>query len=313
MAQIVLLRLGDEMQSSIFNNMYQPLCDDISQKYSTIQAKSAADVRPLLSDPSLQAILVVDGGLTIGKEHIALQKQLSSYAHAGGTIIFCCLFSSFTRPPDFNRMFRSFGLAWEFGDYHRTTFYLSQHIRSILGHQRAIELEREYSMKAVHLKNTLVGSRVYVPHEQSRTQSRVFAPTAVDQGQTPAAFSKHGSGWIGYIGDVNNEEGSRSLVMALLGKSNPRRSGTTVTPICILTSSDLATSTDTSAASKRRSSSSSSTMTTSHNIGCSICGQLTPVMQCSRCHTTQYCSTDCQKADWKEHKIYCGMPSLEPA
>ncbi|KAI4216994.1 MAG: hypothetical protein LQ349_009084 [Xanthoria aureola] len=239
MPQIVLLRLGDEMQTSIFDDLYQPLCDDISQKYSTIQTKSAADVRPLLSDPSLQAILVVDGGLTKGKKHIALQKQLSSYAHAG-----------------------------------------------------AIELEREYSMKAVHLKNTPADSRVYVPLEQSRTESRVFPPTAVDQEQTPAAFSQYGSGWIGYIGDVNNEEGSRSLLMALL---------------------DLATSTDTSAASKGRSSNSSSTITTSPIIGCSICGQLTPMMKCGRCHTTRYCSTDCQKADWKEHKIYCGKPSLEPA
>ena len=168
-------------------------------------------------------------------------------------------------------------------------------------------------MRAVHLKNTPADSRVYVPLEQSRTESRVFPPTAVDQGQTRAAFSKHGSGWIGYIGDVNNEEGSRLLLMALLGKSNPRRSGTTVTPIFILTSSDFATSTDTSAASKGRSSNSSSTITTSPNIGCSTCGQLTPMMKCGRCQTTRYCSTDCQKADWKEHKIYCGMPSLVPA
>ena len=94
MPQIVLLRLGDEMQTSIFDDMYQPLCDDISQKYPIIQAKSAADVRPLLSNPSLQAILIVDRGLTKGKKHIALQKQLSSYAHARGTIIFCCIFTS---------------------------------------------------------------------------------------------------------------------------------------------------------------------------------------------------------------------------
>ncbi|KAI4284336.1 MAG: hypothetical protein L6R38_001491 [Xanthoria sp. 2 TBL-2021] len=227
MAQVLFLRLGDGMQTSIFDDLYQGLCDEISQKYSTVQARSAADVRPLLSASSLKAILVVDGGLTVGKEHIALQKQLSSYAQAGGTIIFCCLFSSFSRPPDFDRMFRSFGLPWEFGNYHRTTFYLGQNIKSVLGHQRSIELEREYSMKAVHLKNTPVDSRVYVPLEQSRTQSMVFAPTAVDQEETPAAFSKHGSGWIGYVGDVNNEQGSRALIMALL---------------------DLATSTEASAA-----------------------------------------------------------------
>ncbi|KAL8654133.1 MAG: hypothetical protein Q9226_003553 [Calogaya cf. arnoldii] len=166
MAQILFLRLGDEMQTSIFDDLYQPFCDEISQKYSTTQARSAEDVKPLLSAPSLKVILVVDGGLTTGKKHIALQKQLSSYTQAGGSVIFCCLFSNFSRPPDFDRMFRSFGLPWEFGSYHRTTFYLSQKIKSVLGHQRAIELEREYSMKAVHLKKTPVDSRVYVPLEQ---------------------------------------------------------------------------------------------------------------------------------------------------
>ncbi|KAI4274378.1 MAG: hypothetical protein LQ337_003977 [Flavoplaca oasis] len=221
MAQIVLLRLGDEMQTSIFDDLYQPFCDEISQIYTIVSARSAAEVEPLLSHSSLRAILVVDGGLTVGKEHIALQKQLSSYAQAGGTVIFCCLFTSFSRPPDLNRMFQSFGLPWEFGAYHRTTFYLSQNTKSVLGHQRAIELEREYSMKAVHLKNTPVASRLYVPIEQSRTESRVFPPSAVDQEETPAAFSRHGSGWIGYVGDVNNEQGSRALIMALLGESIP--------------------------------------------------------------------------------------------
>ncbi|KAL8996184.1 MAG: hypothetical protein Q9169_004250 [Polycauliona sp. 2 TL-2023] len=218
MAQVLLLRLGDETQTSIFDDLYQDFCDEIGAKYSISQAKSAREVDSLLSNPSLQAILIVDGGLTVGKEHIVLQKQLSSYVNAGGTVIFCCLFSSFVRPPDVNRMFRSFGLPWEFGDYHRSTFYLSQKIKSVLGHQRAIELEREYSMKAVHLKHTLVDSRAYVPLEQSHTQSHVFAPSNVDQGQTPAVFAKHGSGWVGYIGDVNNEQGSRALIMALLGK-----------------------------------------------------------------------------------------------
>lgn len=222
-AQVLYLRLGDATQTSIFDDLYGDFCSHIDAKYSTSQARSAEVVTPLLSTPSLKAILVVDGGLTASKKHIALQKQLSAWAKSGRTIIFCCLFSSFVRPPDFNRMYRSFELDWQFGDYHRTTFYLSQKIKSLLGHQRAIELEREYSMKAVHLKNTPLDSRIYVPLEQSQTQSRVFAPGAVDQNQTPAVFAKHGSGWVGYIGDVNNESGSQVLIMALLGKSQHQR------------------------------------------------------------------------------------------
>ncbi|KAI0973731.1 putative MYND domain protein [Xylaria arbuscula] len=33
--------------------------------------------------------------------------------------------------------------------------------------------------------------------------------------------------------------------------------------------------------------------------------------RCSKCHTTLYCSQDCQKADWKMHKKVCGKQSHE--
>lgn len=42
--------------------------------------------------------------------------------------------------------------------------------------------------------------------------------------------------------------------------------------------------------------------------------------ECAKCHTTQYCSRDCQKADWKAHKKICstnanarasGMPRVD--
>ncbi|KAL8682717.1 MAG: hypothetical protein Q9186_001228 [Xanthomendoza sp. 1 TL-2023] len=121
--QVLYLRLGDETQLWLFDDMFKDLCSQIDANYSTIHAKSVADAQRMLLLPSLKVILVVDGGITIGKQHMALQKQL------------------------------------------------------------------------------------------------VFAPSAVDQQQSPAVFSKHGSGWIGYIGDVNNEGASQALTMALLGKS----------------------------------------------------------------------------------------------
>ncbi|KAL2066841.1 hypothetical protein VTL71DRAFT_1265 [Oculimacula yallundae] len=32
----------------------------------------------------------------------------------------------------------------------------------------------------------------------------------------------------------------------------------------------------------------------------------TPLKHCAKCKTTQYCSVDCQKSDWKIHKRTCG-------
>jgi hypothetical protein len=34
---------------------------------------------------------------------------------------------------------------------------------------------------------------------------------------------------------------------------------------------------------------------------------------CSRCRKVQYCSRDCQKADWKEHKVVCKYLAKDPS
>ncbi|KAL9591476.1 MAG: hypothetical protein Q9179_007684 [Wetmoreana sp. 5 TL-2023] len=216
-AQVLYLRLGDDAQIGIFNDLYESLQSQIDTKYSTTEVKSAAAVKPLLSSPSLKAILVVDGGLSGGR-CTALQTQLARYIKAGGTLIFCCLFSSFVSPLNADRLWSNFAMPWKFGDYHRSTFYLSQKATPAFGNQRAATLEREYSMKAVHLKDSTVDSKIYVPLEQSRVESMVFAPRPVDQSQSPAVWAKCGEGWLGFIGDVNNEQGSQKLLMVMLGK-----------------------------------------------------------------------------------------------
>ena len=38
-----------------------------------------------------------------------------------------------------------------------------------------------------------------------------------------------------------------------------------------------------------------------------------PISPCSRCHSIWYCSTTCQKADWKRHKFACRKPLSLPA
>lgn len=48
--------------------------------------------------------------------------------------------------------------------------------------------------------------------------------------------------------------------------------------------------------------------------GCRACGKVKTnkggtLLSCARCHKAKYCSTDCQRADWKSHKRHCRAPS----
>lgn len=47
--------------------------------------------------------------------------------------------------------------------------------------------------------------------------------------------------------------------------------------------------------------------------GCVICLRNNPAKKCGRCHTRQYCSSACQKADWKSHRLTCRLSQSAPA
>ncbi|KAI0270594.1 hypothetical protein BC834DRAFT_1031182 [Gloeopeniophorella convolvens] len=39
--------------------------------------------------------------------------------------------------------------------------------------------------------------------------------------------------------------------------------------------------------------------------GCGVCGKEGKMKSCSACYVVRYCSSECQKSDWKEHKKLC--------
>ena len=51
----------------------------------------------------------------------------------------------------------------------------------------------------------------------------------------------------------------------------------------------------------------------SEQFSCAGCGKKSSIAmkRCSRCKTMTYCSTECQKTDWKKHKLVCS--DMEPA
>ena len=77
-------------------------------------------------------------------------------------------------------------------------------------------LPNSYSQKAVFLAHVARDDSVYLPSSDSVTQSLVFPPSPANQNEAAVAFTKVGEGWLGYIGDVNNEQGSQVVIHSML-------------------------------------------------------------------------------------------------
>jgi hypothetical protein len=72
-------------------------------------------------------------------------------------------------------------------------------------------------MKAVHVEGIKAEEAVYAPTDDSRIQSHVFAPTKITNlSAAPVVYTQIGSGFLGYIGDVNAEEETTSVILAML-------------------------------------------------------------------------------------------------
>jgi hypothetical protein len=184
-------------------------------------ATTIDDAMQALTTLSPQAVLLTDAALSKRKPaYRILGGALANYVQTGGgRVIMCGVFSSMVPPKDFDEwILRRWGLHWEFGDYHRTDYYLNP-AGANLAHLPG--LAGEYSMKVVSLKGVSDEARIYHPTESSRTQSMVFPSTEVrDLAQAAVAMQKVGEGWLGYVGDVNSEIESTAVVVAMCGLRN---------------------------------------------------------------------------------------------
>ena len=123
--------------------------------------------------------------------------------------------------------FGAWGLPWDLGSYHRTTFAVNPD--GVPAPLDATTLFPTASMKALHVKGAREHA-VYLPTAESRVQSHVFAPEPItgdlaDEG--PAVFARVGEGYLGYVGDVNGDQGSTRIVIEMCGvKIRPGDMGT---------------------------------------------------------------------------------------
>ena len=199
------------------------LTQDVSREFAFLKNKAdvtfvsiEAEASHYLQSQHFTAVLAVDP--TIVQESPNLRRQITTFARTGGKVILCHFFSSLIGPTEFDEYMQTeWNLPWRFGNYARTNFHLNRQGVNLC---REPDLPACYSMKAVSLKYIEPASKIYHPRKTSTIQSHVFPPTPIgDLSQAAVAFTRVGDGWLGYIGDVNDEEATLTVIMAMIGKA----------------------------------------------------------------------------------------------
>jgi hypothetical protein len=197
--------------ASPFDQLYQGILEKLNTVAALDRATKPESALQGLADQPPQAVLVTDGGIA---QHRAVYAKLLDYVRGGGRLVLMGNFSSMTRPKDLDRLFQEAGLPWTHGAYQRTTVHRND-TEETSSHT---SLPPSYSQKAVFLAGVPGKDAWYLPNNSSHTQSRVFYPVPItDQEQTPIALTNIGKGKLGYVGDVNGEEGSDAVVLAMCG------------------------------------------------------------------------------------------------
>ncbi|KAI0704397.1 hypothetical protein C8T65DRAFT_830765 [Cerioporus squamosus] len=197
---------------------YSQLYRGLMRNAYVAEVYDAVDAIAALSDPSPpNAVIVTDGAITEAA-YSAVVQQLVDYTKNGGILVFGVNFSNFLPRNKARHFFQRWELPWDSGDYYRTTFALNP--AGVPSPLSPAALVPTFSMKALHLKNVPPEHAVYYATPDSRVESLVFAPTKItaqQATQTPAAFAPVGEGFLGYVGDVNGEQGSIRLTMEMCG------------------------------------------------------------------------------------------------
>lgn len=185
----------------MFNEIYAGLISKISSKAKMDRAATPeAAFQFLNQSPPPSVILITDGGIA-RKNQKKLWQRVIDHLRGGATVVLAGCFSSMLNTSEFDRFFALANVPWRRGSYYRTDVKLS---RPAVPADIAEKLPASYSQKAQYIRNVEFPSRWY-----SETE-RIDAEAAV-------AFGQVDSGFLGYVGDVNPEKGSESVVLAMCG------------------------------------------------------------------------------------------------
>ena len=204
----------EDYTDEIYAQFYQAL-----QKNATLtEVKQPRAVHAKLSTtPRPNAVILSDPALAHTK-HQKLLTTLIDYVRAGGTAVAALQFSTHLKPAQTRPFFARWGVPWERGAYYRTTTALNP--AGVPAPLSGAALLPSVSAKALHVKNAPREHAVYLPTAQSHVESHVYAPHPIVGAmaqESPAVWARVGEGYLGYVGDVNGEQGSTRLILEMCG------------------------------------------------------------------------------------------------
>ncbi|KAF2211582.1 hypothetical protein CERZMDRAFT_43168 [Cercospora zeae-maydis SCOH1-5] len=197
-----------------FDEQYALLLRELSARFQVDHITNRTQASLLFRNGWHSIVLATDQALA-DPDNYVLREEARLFIHRGGSLILCCHFAAAAPRLDVEKFFSSFGLYWRTGDYHRTEHDLNRAIAGVdIG-----GLRPRYSQHAVHLRDVDPRHAIYLPAATAYVQSSVCPPSPIeDKTQTPTALATVGQGRLGFMGDVNVEEGTIRTVLTICGR-----------------------------------------------------------------------------------------------
>lgn len=184
-----------------YQDMFEGICGNLLEKLqskATVQLVNDQETAAAALAELPSTILITDEALTC-EENATLWDAVLNCTKAGSTSVFMGQFSSFVVPGNIKTLFAKANLPWESASYNRTPVVINQ---VATGDHVAQKLPETYSQKAVFLKNVAPEDTWYMAEET---------------GESAIALARVGQGRLGYAGDVNSEEETESVILAICG------------------------------------------------------------------------------------------------
>ncbi|KAM5541571.1 hypothetical protein V8D89_004761 [Ganoderma adspersum] len=198
----------DEMYPQFFQALRK------TAKFTEVQQPRATQAA-LTATPLPDAVILADCTLA-NPRNSKLLTRLVAYARTGGTVFAALQFGNKVKTGEMHSFFAAWGMPWDRGGYYRTTTALNP-----AGAPAPLDKDAllpGVSTMAIHLSRVPRSHAVYLPTADSRIESRTHAPerlTPAQAQESPAALAPVGQGYVGYVGDVNGEQGSTRLVFEM--------------------------------------------------------------------------------------------------